>query len=104
MDADDSPSSTYVVRLPSSKRKGTDRERDSELAVILTKTELMIADFHQKSRLSQRFGQALLDMLRHPRFNLMHINSENIEHLIRLLERPFQETKAETYNLWKEWD
>ena len=34
----------------------------------------------------------------------MHINSKYIVHLMRRLERPFQETKTETYNLWKEGD
>ena len=76
----------YVVRLPSSKRKVTNRDVDAELAVILSKTEIMIAGFHQKARLSQRFGQALLDLLKHPQFNLADIKSENIVHLIRRLE------------------
>ena len=104
MDAEDAPSPMYVVRFPSSKRKVTNRDGDAELAAILSKTEIMVADFHQKARLSQRFGQALLDLLRHPQFNLADIKSENIVHLIRRLERPFQETRTETYNLWKEGD
>ena len=81
MDAEDAPSPMYVVRLPSSKRKVTNRDGDAELAAILSKTEIMVADFHQKARLSQRFGQALLDMLRHPQFNLADIKTKTFQSL-----------------------
>ena len=69
MDADDSPSSTYVVGLTSSKR-----ERDAELVVILIKKDIMVAGFHQKSYLFQ----VLLDMQRHsthPQLNLVYSTS-----------------------------
>ena len=87
-------------------RKNTcaDRKRESELAALLTTTEIMIAEFHQLSCEAQRVGQALLDMLRHPLFDLSEIRSQTIVHLIRKFERPFAETAMVTYDLWQEGD
>ena len=62
----------------------------------------MVADFHRLSRESQRVGQTLLDMMRHPLFNVSDIRSETIVHLLRKLERPFAETAV--VKLWKEGD
>ena len=42
--------------------------RDPELAALLTRTEAAFLEYYQNGRLSQRRGQALLDMLRHPEF------------------------------------
>jgi len=91
-------------RWPVSKRKAFDRERDAELSRLLSRTEILVADFVEKCRLSHSEGQALLDMMRHPRFNVCDIHSQNIVHLIRRLERPFQESTVHTYNMWKEGD
>ena len=42
--------------------------------------------------------------MRHPLFNVSDMRSQNIVHLIRRLERPFQESTVHTYNMWKEGD
>jgi hypothetical protein len=51
---------------PSAKRHTIDGERDAELAHVLSKTEIMIARFHETGHLTTlRNGQKLVDMLRH---------------------------------------
>ena len=101
--ADDnaSPSPNDERRWPLAKRKGYNREHDAELARILSRTEILVAGFVEQCRLSQSEGQALLDLLRHPHFDLSEIRSQNIVHLIRRLERPLQESTVHTYNMWK---
>ena len=61
----------------------------------------MVADFHRLSRESQRVGQTLLDMVRHPLFNVSDIRSETIVHLLRKLERTFAETAVVRTNYGK---
>ena len=41
-------------------------DSNSEMAVVLSRTELMAADFHEKEHLSLLYGQAPLDMLKLP--------------------------------------
>ena len=89
---------------PVAKRRAFDQEQDALMAEMLSMTELLVADFHEKNHGSQRVGQLLLDMLRHPRFDPKDMRSDNIVHLMRRLERPFQGTAMHTYNLWKEGD
>ena len=91
-------------RWPLAQRKAFDRELDAELAAILSKTEISVAGFVEKCRLSQSEGQALLDLLRHPQFDVSELHSRNIVQLIRRLERPMQESTVRTYNMWKEGD
>jgi len=98
------PSPNDGCRWPVSKRKAFDRERDAELSRLLSRTEVLVAGFVEQCRLSQSEGQSLLNMMRHPRFNVSDIRSQNIVHLIRRLERPFQESTVHTYNMWKEGD
>jgi hypothetical protein len=59
------------ITTPPAKRKAdaSERVRDTELSAVLSKTEIMILNFHQSWKLSQRWGQALLSMVRHPQFN-----------------------------------
>ena len=64
----------------------------------------MVLKFHQSSGLSQRRGQALLDMLRHPEFCIKDVQSTTIVQLLRRLERPLKECAVSTYNLWKPGD
>ena len=71
------------------------------MAEMLSMTELLVADFHEKNHGSQRVGQLLLDMLRHPRFDPKDMRSDNIVHLMRRLERPFQGTAMHKYNYGK---
>ena len=78
--------------------------RDPELAALLTRTEVAFLEYYQNGRLSQRHGQALLDMLRHPEFDPNDFRSTNIVHLLRRLERPYAEATLHTYSLWKEGD
>ena len=94
------------VLSPPAKRKADASEgvRDTELAAVLSKTEIMILNFHQSGKLSQRRGQALLSMVRHPQFNPAELQSQTIVHLIRRVERPFQEIGMTVYNLWQEGD
>jgi hypothetical protein len=94
------------VLSPPAKRKAdaSERVRDTELAAVLSKTEIMILNFHQSGKLSQRRGQALLSMVRHPQFNPADLQSQTIVHLIRRVERPFQEIGMTVYNLWQEGD
>ena len=75
-----------ILPSPSAKKHAFDRKRDAELAGVLTRTEIMVEDFHRLSRESQRVGQNLLDMVRHPLFNVSDIRSETIVHLLRKLE------------------
>ena len=60
---------------PPCKRKAdaNDLQRDKVLAAVLSKTEIMVLRFTQSGGLSQRLGQALLDMLRHPNFNQFNL-------------------------------
>ena len=74
------------------------------MARILSRAEILVAGFVEQCHLSQSEGQALLDLLRHPHFDLSEIRSQNIVHLIRRLERPLQESTVHTYNMWKEGD
>ena len=43
-------------------------------------------------------------MLRHPEFNIEDVQSTTIVHLLRRLERPFQESKVSVINLWQPGD
>ena len=105
MDADDAPSPNDAVRpWPSGTVHAFDRVRDAELAEVLNKTEFMIVSFYQKGHLTLQLGQLLFEMLRHPDFDIREVRSDSIVRLHRLLERPFEETVIETYNLWKEGD
>ena len=100
------PKPSDPVLSPPAKRKSdaSDGVRDAELAAVLSKTEIMILNFHQNGKLSQRRGQALLSMVKHPEFKPEDLQSQTIVHLIRRLERPFQQSQMNTYNLWKEGD
>ena len=51
--------------------------------------------------LSQRRGQALLNMLWHPEFRVNDVQSATIVQPLRRLERPFKESVVVEYNLWK---
>ena len=95
-----------AVLSPQAKRKADDSERvrDTELVAVLSKTEIMLLNFHQSGKLSQRRGQALMSMVRHPDFKPEDLQSQTIVHLIRRLERPFQQTQTTVYNLWQEGD
>ena len=100
------PKPSDPVLSPPAKWKAdaSERVRDAELAAVLSKTEIMIANFHQSGKLSQRRGQALLSMVKHPEFKPEDLQSKTIVHLIRRVERPFQQSQMSTYNLWKEGD
>jgi hypothetical protein len=74
------------------------------LAAVLNKTELMVLNFHQHSGLSQRWGQTLLDMVRHPEFKPKLLQSATVIHLLWRCERPFKETPQAMYNVWKPGD
>jgi len=105
MEGAEAPSQNDAARTwPSALRHTIDRKRDAELANAVSTTEIMFADFYKKAKLSQRTGQMLLDMMRHPLFDPKDIRSETIVHLLRRLERPFTETAMYTYNLWEEGD
>ena len=104
MDCDDAPSPNDVRPWPTAQRHANDRERDAELANVLSRTEIMVANFNKIGHLTERVGQALMDMLHHPEFDIDDLRSENIVNLLRRLERPFAETAVHTYNLWKEGD
>jgi len=48
MENDEAPSPNDIAPpWPSAQRQTIDRERDAELANALSKTEIMIADFHE---------------------------------------------------------
>ena len=64
----------------------------------------MVLKFYQSSDLSQRRGQALLGMLRHPGFDMTDVHSTTIVQLLLRLELPFTECVVSTYNLWKPGD
>ena len=83
---------------PPCKRKAdaNDLQRDKVLAAVLSQTEIMVLRFTQSGGLSQRRGQALLDMLRHPNFDIKDVQSTNIVHLLWWLERPFKESTVTT--------
>ena len=100
------PKSDDPLISPPCKRKAdaNDLPRDKVLAAVLSQTEIMVLRFTQSGGLSQRRGQALLDMLRHPNFDIKDVQSTNIVHLLRRLERPFKESTVTTYNLWKPGD
>ena len=86
-----SPTQSDPVNSPPCRRKAEalDRRRDEELAAVLS------------SGLSQLRCQALLDLLRHPEFNIKDVQSPTIVQLLLRLERPFTECAVSTYNLWK---
>ena len=77
-----------------------DRRQDEDLAAVLGKTEIIDLNFHQCSGLSWRGrawrGQALLDMLRHPKFNIKDVQSTTTLQLIRRLELLFTECAVST--------
>jgi hypothetical protein len=53
MEDDEAPSPNDAAPpWPSAKRQTINRERDAELANVLSKTEIMIADFHETGHLS----------------------------------------------------
>ena len=60
----DAPSPSDDVRpWPSAQLHTIDRERDSELVRVMSRTEVMISDFYTKGHLTQRLGQALVSIL-----------------------------------------
>ena len=81
------------------KANAHDKRQDEELAAVLSKTEIMVLNFHQSSGLSQRRGQALLDVLRHPEFNIKDVQSTTIVQLLLRLEQPFKECALCTVHL-----
>jgi hypothetical protein len=89
---------------PAAQRHTIDHNRDALLADAINTSEIMVIDFYRKGHLSQRTGQMLLDMTRHPHFDPKEIRSDTIIHLLRRLERPFAETAMHTYDLWQEGD
>jgi len=95
LDEDDGATKpTDALSSPPAKRKagtGDDARIDAELAAVLNQTELMVVSLHQSCGLSQRRGQALMDMIRHPEFKPELLQSATIVHLLRRLE-PQQET------------
>ena len=86
------------------KASAHDRHQDEKLADILSKTEIMVLKFHQNSGLSQRRGQALLDMLRHPEFEMKDVQSNTIVPLLWRLELHFMKCAVTVYNVWKPGD
>ena len=62
----------------------------------------MVLLFYQNGRLSERRGQVLIDMFKHPDFRLEDMQISTT--VLRRLERPFQATAVVTYTLWKEGD
>jgi len=96
--------SDQVFRPAGTSKRKADMRDNKHLGSVLSKTEVMILNFHQDGHLSQRRSQALLNMLRHPEFNVNDLQSATIVHLLRRLERPFQESAVSTYDLWKEGD
>ena len=95
--------------FPQAKRKAVKMERshDARLASLFSKTEIMVLAIYQNGHLSQRRGQALMDIIKHPVFRLedIQVRSATIVHLIRRLERPFKATTVKSvvgYNFWKE--
>ena len=68
-----------------------------EQTALTSRTEVLVAGFVEQCRLSQSEGQSLLDMMWHPLFDISDLRSQNIVHLIRRLERPFQESTVHTY-------
>jgi hypothetical protein len=60
----DAPSPSDDVRpRPSAQLHTIDRKRSSELIRVLSRTEVMIADFYKNEHLTQRLGQALVSIL-----------------------------------------
>lgn len=98
------PSDPLCQPQPKRKSGAMDSSHDARLAAVLSATEIMILRYYQNGRLSQRRGQALMDMLKHPEFKSEDVQSGTIVHLIRRLERPFKETSVSTYDLWQEGD
>ena len=80
------------------------RRRDKVMAAVLSQSEIMVLKFHQSSGLSQRRGQAFLDMLRHPEFDIKDVQSFTIVQLLRRLKQPSKECAVSTDNLWKPGD
>lgn len=66
--------------------------------------EVIVLNFYQEGYLSQRRGQSLLNMLRHPQFRVEDLQSASIVQLLRRHERPFKESTLFEYNLWKPGD
>ena len=67
-----------------------------EQTALTSKTEVLVAGFVEQCRLFQSEGQSL-HMMRHLQFDVSDIRSQNIVHLIRRLELPFQESTVHTY-------
>ena len=105
-EADGAATPSDPFKGPSCKRKASahDRRQDEELATVLGKTKVMVLKFYQSSDLSQRRGQALLGMLRHPGFDMKDVHSTTIVQLLLRLELPFKECAVRTYNLWRPGD
>ena len=95
MEEADAPSQNDAARTwPSALRHTIDRKRDAELANAVSTTEIMVADFYKTGYLSQRTGQTLLDMMRHPLFNPNDILSNTIVQATREI--------MQTNKLWVE--
>ena len=84
------PTATNPGQWPASVRNADDSElrRDEELASImmLSKTEITVLIFYQEGCLSQRRGQALLNMSRHLDFTVDNVQSATIVQLLLRLE------------------
>ena len=52
------------------------------LASTLSKTEIMVLNFYQQGHLSQRMGQSLMNMMRHPQFRVEELQSATIVQLL----------------------
>jgi predicted DCC family thiol-disulfide oxidoreductase YuxK len=58
-----------------------------KLAAVLNKTEVMVLDFNQRCSLSQWWGQALIDRVRHTDFKPEPLQSTTIIRLLLHLSR-----------------
>ena len=68
-----------AVLSPQAKRKADDSERvrDTELVAVLSKTEIMLLNFHQSGKLSQGRGQALMSTVRDRDSETSRLQSSN---------------------------
>ena len=74
------PKASDVERWPACSGEADDsqKRRDQFLAKTFTKTEIMVLNLYQNAHLSQRLGQTLVDMLRHPQFRVEDLQSSTI--------------------------
>ena len=105
LDEDDGATKpTDALSSPPAKRKagtGDDARIDAELAAVLNQTELMVVSLHQSCGLSQRRGQALMD-IGHGQTSAVQTRTfakrhpVTIIHLLLRLEQPFKESPTTT--------